>query len=127
MACTGLHGDVCRSPCQESSGTQAQLAAARAPKSPKSPRPGRLEHKAAQLRAELEVHKDALAAAQMEVALLTERLSQSQARAKVRVRAACVRGGWTQRCCPAQRIRPEGLADLLYVLVAAVTWCMAPR
>ena len=55
---------------------QAQLAASRAPK---SPRPGRLEYKAAQLRAELEVHKDALAAAQMEAALLAERLSQAQA------------------------------------------------
>ena len=59
---------------------QAQLGGSRAAK---SPRPGQLEYKAAQLRAELEVHKDALAAAQMEVALLTERLSQAQARSQV--------------------------------------------
>ena len=42
-----------------------------------------MERKAAQLRAELEVHRDALAAANMEVALLGEQLVQSQGRVQV--------------------------------------------
>ena len=60
---------------------QAQLKDT--PKAPKSPKPGHLERKAAQLRAELEVHRDALAAANMEIALLGEQLAQSKARVQV--------------------------------------------
>ena len=69
-----------------------------ASKAPKSPRPGRLEHKVAQLRTELEVHKDALAAAQMEVALLTERLAQSQDRSQVCIAFYIARTAFCCRC-----------------------------
>ena len=69
----------CPSGCYKNS----TLAQAQQQAAPKSPRPSHMERKAAQLRAELEVHRDALAAADMEVALLGEQLVQSRGRVQV--------------------------------------------